>query len=174
MWPLAYASTAEQDYVAYMHYSVATTRFSIRAIAEHIGICLSEPGEPSRSPLGFPRAAEHLVEHIERMPGDTAVAVYARDSGAGLARYLARWNDYGLDVRRHDLAEASALVGRSLPDWDRAQQAVDDLVASAGPEQDAKLAQYFYNWLRRQGFLLQGCGPASYFSNLDLQEIPER
>src|SRR3546814_2201729 len=32
MWGLAYDTTLDQDYIAYMHYSVATTRWAIKAI----------------------------------------------------------------------------------------------------------------------------------------------
>src|SRR3546814_5503747 len=43
MWGLAYDTTLDQDYIAYMHYSVATTRWAIKAIAEHMGLTLTEP-----------------------------------------------------------------------------------------------------------------------------------
>src|SRR3546814_1690590 len=56
MWGLAYDTTLDQDYIAYMHYSVATTRWAIKAIAEHMGLTLTEPEEPMFRPLGFSRA----------------------------------------------------------------------------------------------------------------------
>src|SRR3546814_12894843 len=64
MWGLAYDTTLDQDYIAYMHYSVATTRWAIKAIAEHMGLTLTEPEEPMFRPLGFSRAGKHLVEQI--------------------------------------------------------------------------------------------------------------
>ncbi len=174
MWPLAFNTTMEQDYTAYMQYMVATTRWSITAIAAHIGMEFSEPREPRLAPLGYVRAANHLIEQIGMMPGGSLADEYARDSAAGLARYLSRWNDYGRDVLAENLADASALLGRTLDDWDEAQAAVEAYVLAAPPEEDQKLVQHFHNWLRRQAFLLQGCGVAAPFADLDLQVIPER
>ena len=47
-------------------------------------------------------------------------------------------------------------------------------IEAADAEYDARLAQYFHNWLRRQDFLLTGCGPSAYNVGLDLQPIAER
>src|SRR3546814_5116886 len=47
MLGLAYDTTLDQDYIAYMHYSVATTRWAIKDIAEHMGLTLTEPGRAS-------------------------------------------------------------------------------------------------------------------------------
>src|SRR3546814_1539566 len=90
-----------------MHYSVATTRWAIKAIAEHMGLTLTEPEEPMFRPLGFSRAGKHLVEQIRAMPDGTPVEDYARDSAAALARYMSRCNDYGQDILARDLAERS-------------------------------------------------------------------
>src|SRR3546814_7851151 len=104
-----------------MHYSVATTRWAIKAIAEHMGLTLTEPEEPMFRPLGFSRAGKHLVEQIRAMPDGTPVEDYARDSDAALAGYMSCCNDSGQDILARDLAEASALVGHRLDDKDAAQ-----------------------------------------------------
>src|SRR3546814_2728162 len=121
MWGLAYDTTLDQDYIAYMHYSVATTRWAIKAIAEHMGLTLTEPEEPMFRPLDFSRAGKHLVEQIRAMPDGKPVEDYARDSAAALARYMSRCNDYGQNIHARDLAEASALVGHLRDNKDGAQ-----------------------------------------------------
>jgi aminoglycoside phosphotransferase (APT) family kinase protein len=174
MWPLAFNTTMEQDYIAYMNYMIATGRWSIRAIAEHIGVVLSEPEMPELRPLGFSRAAAHLREQIMTMPAGNPAEAYNRDSGAALALYLSRWNDYGPDIVARDLADASALVGRPLDDWNTAQQTIEDHILAAPPAEDGRCVQYLYNWLRRQEFLVRDCGAGAFLVGVDLQYIPER
>lgn len=174
MWPLAFATTMEQDYIAYMNYMIATGRWAIRAIAEHVGVTLTEPGMPQERPLGFSRAAGHLREQIMTMPATNPPEEYTRDSAAALSLYLARWNDYGQDLVARDLADASALLGRPLDEWNAAQQVIEDHVLAAPPSEDGRIVQYFYNWLRRQEYLVRDCGAGSFLVGVDLQYIPER
>src|SRR3546814_20546691 len=62
MWGLAYDTTLDQDYIAYMHYSVATTRWAIKDIAEHMGLTLTEQEDPMFRTLGFSRAGKQTGE----------------------------------------------------------------------------------------------------------------
>lgn len=174
MWPLAFNSTMEQDYTAYMNYMIATGRWCIRAIAEHVGVVLTDPEPPVARPLGFPRAARHLREQILTMPANDPAQVYTRDSGAALALYLSRWNDYGQDIVARDLADAAALLGRPLTDWNAAQADIQAHVLAAPPEADGRIAQYFHNWLMRQEHLVRDCGAGAFLVGVDLQPIPER
>lgn len=171
LWPLMFGSTPEQDYVAYMQFAVATTRWSITAIAEHSGLTLADPPTPNAQPLGFDQAGPHLVRQIGLLPTGDAASAYSRDSAAALALYQQRWLTYGRSIEAADNADAEALLGRAVTDRDTE---VDAFVLSAGAEDDARLAQYFHNWLRRQDFLLTGCGPSAYNVGLDLQRIAER
>ncbi len=172
LWPLAFNSTPEQDYVAYMHFAVATARWSITAIAAHDGLTLTDPPVPQAAPIGWEQAGRHLVRQIAGMPGGDAAADYARGSAAALALYQQRWLTYGAAVEAADRADAIALLGHT-PGHDMLAD-IEAFVRAAGADQDARLTQYFHDWLRRQDFLLTGCGVASYNVGLDLQPIPER
>jgi aminoglycoside phosphotransferase (APT) family kinase protein len=171
LWPLMFGSTPEQDYVAYMQFAVATSRWSITAIAEHIGMTLAAPSVPDMQPLGFDQAGLHLVRQIGLFPAGDAATAYARDSAAALALYQQRWLAYGRAIQAADLADAEALLGHAVVDRDAE---VEAFVLAAGPQEDARLVQHFHNWLRRQDFLLTGCGPSAYNVGLDLQPIAER
>lgn len=171
MWPLMFTSTPEQDYVAYMQFSVATTRWSITAIAEHIGFTPTDPPMPPARPMGFDQAGQHLVRQIGLLPAGDAAIEYARDSAAALALYQQHWLTYGQAIEAADAADAEALLGRPAVDRDAE---VEAFVLAAGPEEDRRLVQYFHNWLRRQDFLLTGCGASAYNVGLDLQVIPDR
>jgi aminoglycoside phosphotransferase (APT) family kinase protein len=174
MWPLMFESAPEQDYVAYLHYSVATSRWMIRAIADYIGVTLVDPPEPVAVPLGFAQAGRHLVRHIEAMDGDTPADEYVRDSAAAQALYLARVNDYGLSVLQANLADVAELTGVSHPDWQTAQAALSAWVVEADFLDDACLVQHFHNWLMRQSHMLKGCGQAAFLIEKDLQPIRDR
>lgn len=174
MWPLMFESAPEQDYIAYLNYCVGTSRWMVRAIADHMGIALVDPADPVPKPLGFSQASRHLVRHIEAFAEGTAAENYARDSAAHQAYYLGRVNDYGQSVRSADLADVARLTGTLHDDWERAQAALSAWIAAAGPDEDARLVQHFHNWLQRQAFMLRGCGPAGYLPTVDLQPIRER
>lgn len=171
MWPMMFDSTPEQDYVAYMQFVVATTRWAITAIAEHMGTKPTDPPPPEARPIGFEQAGRHLVRQIGLLPAGDAATEYARDSAAALAVYQHRWLTYGAAIAAADAADAEALLGHRAADQDAE---VEAFVAAAGPEEDGRLVQYFHNWLKRRDFLLTGCGASAYNAGLDLQVIPER
>ena len=174
LWPLAFTSTPDQDYAAYLNFAVATTRWSYTAMAAHEGIVLAEPRLPVARPTGFAQAGAHLVRQIGAMPGADAPTAYARDAAAALALYQQRSLTYGADVLEADLADTAALIGTQPSGRDEMMERLEAFVGQAGPDDDARLIQHFHNWLRRQEFLLTGCGIAAYNVGLDLQVIPER
>jgi aminoglycoside phosphotransferase (APT) family kinase protein len=174
LWPLAFSSTREQDYMAYMQFAVATSRWCVKAMAEHAGINLTEPPVPVASPMGFEQAGCHLVRQIGNLPADDANVAYDRDSAAALAQYQHRWLTYGASVLEADLADCETLTGKRAKNQNDMMQLVENFVLHAGEADDARLIQHFHNWLRRQDFLLTGCGAASSFVSRDLQIIPRR
>jgi aminoglycoside phosphotransferase (APT) family kinase protein len=174
LWPLAFTSTPEQDYMAYMNFSVATARWSYTAMAAHMGLQLSEPREPVARIMGFGQGGVHLVRQIDTLPVPDGQTAYSRDSAAALALYQQRWLTYGADILNADLDDTAMLIGQRPAHQDDMMEKLEAFVLQAGPEQDARLIQHFHNWLRRQDFLLTGCGIASAFVGLDLQIIPER
>jgi aminoglycoside phosphotransferase (APT) family kinase protein len=174
LWPLAFTSTPEQDYMAYMNFSVATARWSYTAMAAHMGLQLIEPREPVARAMGFAQAGAHLVRQIGALPAPDDQTAYSRDSAAALALYQQRWLTFGADILDADLDDTTALIGQRPTNQDDMMEKLEAFVLQAGPEQDARLIQHFHNWLRRQDFLLTGCGIASAFVGLDLQIIPQR
>jgi hypothetical protein len=174
LWPLAFTSTPEQDYMAYLNFAVATARWSYTAMAAQIGLQLIEPREPVAREMGFNQVGSHLVRQIGKLPAPDDQTAYSRDSAAALALYQQRWLTYGADVLDADLDDTAALIGQRPTDQDDMMEKMEAFVLKVGPEYDADLIQYFHNWLRRQDFLLTGCGIASGFVGLDLQIVPER
>lgn len=174
LWPLAFNSTPEQDYVAYLNFAVATSRWCVTAMAAHDGVQLANPLEPEASLMGFAQAGQHLARQIAAMPGADPATAYARDSAAALAQYQQRWLTFGAHVLAADLADTEALIGTRPSGQDDMMARLEAFVLHAGAEYDARLIQHFHNWLQRQSFLLTGCGIASYNVGLDLQVIAPR
>jgi aminoglycoside phosphotransferase (APT) family kinase protein len=174
LWPLAFSSTREQDYMAYMNFAVATSRWCVKAMAEHAGISLAEPPAPQASPMGFERAGFHLARQIGDLPAPDEITTYLRDSATALARYQQRWLTYGSSVIAADMADCERLMGARPKDQDDMMRLLEAYVLQTDGTEDACLIQHFHTWLRRQDFLLTGCGVASTFVGLDLQKIPLR
>jgi aminoglycoside phosphotransferase (APT) family kinase protein len=174
LWPLAFSSTREQDYMAYLNFAVATSRWCITAMAEHDGIGLDDPAEPEARTMGFSQAGLHLERQIADLPATDAAGDYSRDAAAALARYQQRWLTYGAAVLEADFGDCAQLMGARPASQADMMAQLEAYVLRAGPEEDAKLIRHFHRWLRRQDFLLIGCGIASYNVGLDLQVIPER
>ncbi|WP_062062782.1 phosphotransferase [Sphingobium baderi] len=173
MWPLMFDSAPEQDFVAYQHYCVATSRWMISAMAAHDDVLLEDPPGPTRDPLGFAQASRHLVRHVKAMPCGDAAADYQRDSVAAQALHLGRVNDYGQSVRAAHIADIESLTGETPADWEAAQAGLSRWIVEHGgePGTDAALIRLFHHWLKRQSFLLEGCGQAAYLTEVDLQPI---
>jgi len=174
LWPLAFNSTPEQDYVAYLNFAVATSRWCVTAMAAHDGVQLANPLMPEAGPMGFAQAGQHLARQIAGMPGADPATAYARDSAVALAQYQQRWLTFGANVLAADLADTEALIGARPTGQEDMMARLEAFVLQAGAEYDARLIQHFHNWLQRQSFLLTGCGIASYNVGLDLQVIPPR
>jgi aminoglycoside phosphotransferase (APT) family kinase protein len=174
LWPLAFSSTREQDYMSYMQFAVATSRWCIKAMAEHAGISLTEPPVPEANPRGFAQAGVHLIRQIGNLPASDDNVAYDRDSAAALAQYQQRWLTYGVSVVEADLDDCETLTGKRAKDQNDMMQLLEAFVQTADASDDGRLIQHFHNWLRRQDFLLTGCGAASSFVGLDLQIIPAR
>jgi aminoglycoside phosphotransferase (APT) family kinase protein len=173
-WPLAFELQQEYDYVAYLSFSVALTRFAIEAIAEIAGVELVDPDPPIAAPIAYPVAPRHLAGSIAKLSGSGMLADYDRESARSVALYLGRSNLYGTSIDRQNRDDISRLLGKTFDATDKAEEALTAFVLGAGPEYDVPLAKHFHRWLHRQDFLLRECGSSSYMTGTKLQKIPPR
>ncbi|KJS04160.1 MAG: hypothetical protein VR73_15350 [Gammaproteobacteria bacterium BRH_c0] len=174
LWPLAFDPDINDDYVAYLSFSVGTSRWAISAIAESMGITLTDPQPPQAAPFTFPAATDHLLKTLPNLGASGPFADYEMGKASSLAKFLQATNLYGRGIHADNLADASQLVGKQLTSPEQAEEALVEFVLNAGPEQDKDLVQYFHNWLKRQDFLLQHSGTSAWLVGLDLQHIRER
>ncbi|MFA7553900.1 MAG: phosphotransferase [Spongiibacteraceae bacterium] len=174
MWPLMFEPAPEHDLLAYMQFTIATSRWGLSGIAEFEGVKPQDPPEPLASNVTFTSAPMHLQRTLENFDTADENQRYQLDSSAALAMYLARCNRYGASILAADLEDASQLTGQSLKTREQAEAAVDAWVRKAGPEQNPVLIKYFHRWLYRKNFLLKGCGSQSYLTESILQPIASR
>ncbi|MEA3300460.1 MAG: phosphotransferase [Pseudomonadota bacterium] len=174
LWPLAFDPDINDDYVAYLSFSVGTTRWAINAIAEILGVDLRDIDPPAAAPLVYDAATRHLRESLPRLGGHGDMADYEMGKADSLARYVERANLHGRAVQADNLADAAQLLGRPLASPEDAEIALVDFIQGAGPERDANLVRYFHRWLLRQDFLLRGCGSSSWGTGMLLQAIRPR
>jgi aminoglycoside phosphotransferase (APT) family kinase protein len=174
MWHMMFEPEVKNDYIAYLQFSVATSRWGLCAIAEADGITLEAVADPIRNPISFEAAAPLLVQQLANWNTDDGGLRHHLDSASVPATYLQRCLEYGASVLEADLADTVALTGRSVSTRAEADAAVDEFVRQADDTHDAALTQFFHRWLQRQNFLLEGCGSQAYLTATNLQYIPPR
>ena len=174
MWPLMFDPTPDLDYLSYLQFTIATSRWGLSGMAEFAGIKPEDPPEPLESPVAFPVAAPHLRRWIGAVGAEDGTTRYQLGAAADMAHYLDRVNRFGASVLAADLEDARLLTGQAVATREQADAAVDAYVRRVGPEQDATLIRHFHRWLWRQNFLLKGCGHQSYLTETSLQYIAPR
>ncbi|MAT52557.1 MAG: hypothetical protein CMK32_15370 [Porticoccaceae bacterium] len=174
MWPLIFKPEPSHDLLAYLQFTIATSRWGLSGIAEYEGVKLEVQPEPEESPIAFPSVAPHMEQALRAIDTDNAELEYKLVGAADNARYLDRVNRYGASILAADIGDAKTLTGKTVATRLEADQAVYDFVCMAGPESDVALVVHFHRWLSRQNFLLKGCGSQSYLTEYNLQYIPPR
>jgi aminoglycoside phosphotransferase (APT) family kinase protein len=171
MWPMMFKPEAENDFVAYLQFCVATSRWGIQGISESLDMTLDPVPEPEANPTITFAAPDQLQNLLEGWSTTDSALRFHLEGAATLARYLGRCHVYGASVLAADLADAQALTGEEVRTRDEADAAVDQWVRAAKPESDVTLVRFFHRWLSRQNFLLKGCGSQAYLTEASLQPI---
>lgn len=172
MWPMMFNPEVKNDYVAYLQFCVATSRWGIQGIAETLDITLEEVPEPEAiSTVPFDAAPGQLIDLMTSWESSDKALLFHFEGAAALATYLRRCHRYGGSILARDLEDTQTLTGKHFRTRDEADAAVDAWVRNAGRDQDEKLARFFHRWLQRQNFLLKGCGSQAYLTETTLQPI---
>lgn len=172
MWPMMFTPEVENDFVAYLQFCVATSRWGLQGIAESLEIDLDPVADPEPiATVPYQAAPGQLLNLLQGWETNDAALRFHLEGAATLAIYLGRCHVYGGSVLAADLADAEALTGVTVRNRDEADAAVDRWLRAAGPESDATLVRFFHRWLSRQNFLLKGCGSQAYLTETTLQPI---
>jgi aminoglycoside phosphotransferase (APT) family kinase protein len=174
MWPMMFEPEKKNDFVAYLHFCVCTSRWALQGIAEAIGVKLNPVPDPVRNPMIFESAPPLLVSLLNEYETKDGDLKHHLDTAGMLATYLQHSHEYGASIIASEIEDTRALTGKDVQSREEADIAVDAFVRQAGPEHDAALTQFFHRWLERHNFLLKGCGPLTYLTESMLQYIPPR
>lgn len=142
----------------YLQFDLSLRRSILLALSDLSGVALPE----------LPPLVERVGDHAALVAKlrDTVGAIAPADAMAGaqkgqaieLIEWVARADRFGAQVMAADLADVSALLGRSFAEWPQAEAALEAFVRAAGPEQDAALITLFG---RIEGRRMQMFGPTS-------------
>ncbi|WP_336971126.1 phosphotransferase [Sphingobium aromaticiconvertens] len=172
MWPMILKPEVQNDFIAYLQFTIACSRWSLQGIAESLGIDLDDVAEPeANTTVPFAAATAQLDALLTGWETSDAGLRFHLEGAAALAAYLERCHVYGGPILAADLADTTALVGRTVTTREEADAAVEAFVGNAAPHQDAALVRFFHRWLARQNWLLKGCGSQAYLTETTLQPI---
>lgn len=174
MWPMIFEPEPEHDLIAYLQFTIVTSRWGLSAMAAADEVSLEEVPDPVRNPMAIDTPGPHLVRQLTGWETSDPATRHRIDGARALATYLQRCAEYGASVLQDDIADTEALTGQRPKTRLEADGLVDAFVRRADRDQDATLIRFFHRWLQRQNFLLKGCGSQAYLTESSLQPIPPR
>ena len=129
-------------------------RIPLECIAELGGFELHAPEPVDAAPTRFAALTRTLHETLgsDRDPDERS---YDEDTTLRLAEWNERVERFGPVVARQELDDAGALLGAVQTDWRACDEALERFIAGAGPDEDARIAQYLYRRTLREQSLLK-------------------
>jgi aminoglycoside phosphotransferase (APT) family kinase protein len=142
------------DLIQYLGWYWVYSLAPLEVLAHGLGVEVGAQAFPDAAPTRESKAHDALVERLRKASSGEGFAAYEMGASLRVAEYLRRAERYGPALEAEDLAEASALLDRSVKDWSEADRLLEALVEEAGPERDAELVRFFCRRARRQVWLL--------------------
>lgn len=150
------------DYPQYVTWYLISLIFTLRAIAEPMGLVLQRPQEtvesrPSRwSPALTLVANTFGDDDAARDDAEPSTAARERSLARDLTRFALALDARGADLERPYVAAVSELLGKPCADWREADSELEAFVLTCGPEHDTRLITLFHDWAWRQLLLVDG------------------
>jgi len=140
-------------FIEYLSWCMSTTRCTMQAMAEYVGFELDEVDPIEPRPSHRSDAFDELVAQCELQKAE---GHYREPPLLSLARYVQQSDAYGAELDQLELADAQALLGKSLTNLSQAESELERFVQSASPEADVQLINFFYRRETRRLILLDG------------------
>ncbi len=134
----------------YVGWNLVYGRIPLELLAGFVGAELQAPELPAPGTSRFTVLHDALVRDL-----DAANDRYEIDVALRTAQYLREIDRSGVRLEEQDLDEVGALLGQRPADWRDADEKLEAFVLAAGPEQDAKLVEFFYRRTLRHEALLR-------------------
>ena len=146
------------DVGVYLSWQIAWARAALDGVAEASGVEIAPIEVPKRVETPRSPAARALVAML-RTPSEEGVESsfrrYERMRALRTAQILESADGLAsLDEQEH--VEAARILGRRPGSWQERDEALEQLVASAGPEREEELLRYFHRRIQREHELYRG------------------
>lgn len=104
----------------------------------------------------FTTTYESLRRHLNSLQGGTTdpELQYELDITERMSEYLARVNAMGREIEDANRGDLARILGKSIDDWQAAQQELEILVLDDQTDRKAELINYLYRYTKRHLHLL--------------------
>lgn len=148
------------SWLEYFTWIVGCGRWGLEAIAQVVGVPLEVVDRPAEraSSSYWDASYRNLMSILDEWPTGSDFENFRADSARAVTRFAEHVHAYGRELEATAVDEISEIVGSRQPDLAAAEAALETYVLQAGPDEDARLVQYFHRWTQRQQFLIEGTG----------------
>jgi aminoglycoside phosphotransferase (APT) family kinase protein len=150
------------SWLEYFTWLVGCGRWALEAIAQVVGAPLEILGRPDEGPSSssyWQASFRNLESVLDEWPGSGTGSVNsAAERARAVTRFAEHVHAFGRELEGAEVREISEILGARQPDLAAAEAALEELVLTAPPEEDAELVRYFHRWTQRQQFLIEGTG----------------
>lgn len=143
------------DIVQYIEWFHLLSLHAIESIARQADVALSTVSLPDPLPTSYSGAIAGLPAMIESLEVTPGIAEYQRASVASVALLSHRVNTYAHAVDAADLDDIAELLGTRPADRAAGDAALEHVVLTADPEQDAALIVLLHRRVMRQLLLIE-------------------
>jgi hypothetical protein len=137
------ATNPGDPHATYLEFDLALRQVILEALGGLMG--LSREPEPAATERVGDNAGliAKLSDILGRIQTASPLDESYKDAASQIVEWLVSSDALGAEMRRRDLGDISALLGKPFGDWNAAQAALEAYVQSAGPDQDERLFQLF-------------------------------
>jgi hypothetical protein len=145
-------------YLEYICRYISSLLNTLRDIAEIENISLEEPAaisdSPSRWALSFSLYEDRLDELGKSAPSQEEKYQLFRTKA--FVTFTSRLNQHENLIEAEYMSSVNHLANGAAKTWEEADAILETFLETASPEQDRRVLQIIYTWIRRQALLLEG------------------
>jgi hypothetical protein len=145
-------------YLEYICRYISSLLNTLRDIAEIENISFEEPAaisdSPSRWALSFSLYEDRLDELGKSAPAQEEKYQLFRTKA--FVTFTSRLNQHGHFIEAEYMSSVNQLANGAAKTWEEADALLETFLETASPEQDRRVLQIIYTWIRRQASLLEG------------------
>ncbi len=131
------------QHAVYLEFDLALRQVILLSLSTLMGVAPKTEPPPTERIGDNAQLIAKLADTLASIQTASKLDDSRKDSASQLLEWVARSDATGAEMRARDLAEVSALLGRSFSDWETAEAACEVFVGAADAEQDETLLHLF-------------------------------